>query len=248
MNTPLVSIIMPAYNAQAYIAQSIESVLAQTYKNFELLICNDASKDNTLEIITNLSKLDDRILLLENKNSKGVSGARNTAIFESKGKYIAFLDSDDLWHKDKLEKQINLLEEKYDLISCAYATFPQNRNHVKNIRKAPKYATFDDMLKGNLIGNLTGVYNAAKLGKFYQKNIGSEDYLMWLEITKKAGQVHFINDILAFYRVLPNSLSANKIKSSKWQWEIYRYHLKFNRTKSLYYFIFYVLNSIKKRI
>lgn len=240
-----VSIIMPAYNAERTIGESIDSVLAQTYDNFKLYIVDDASLDRTGNIIR--SYKDNRIVYIKNAENLGVAKSRNCAILNCTGQYIAFLDSDDIWVADKLEKQIFFLKNGWDVVCSNYSTFKIDPVDVISLRQSPEKITYKHMLKSNFIGNLTGVYNAAKLGKILQVNSGHEDYIMWLEIMKISSRAYCIQDCLAHYRVNAKSLSSNKFKTLTWQWNIYRGNLRFNFVKSIYYFVFYIYYGVLKR-
>ncbi|WP_224059599.1 glycosyltransferase family 2 protein [Providencia alcalifaciens] len=243
-NNKLVSIIMPCYNSERFIVESINSVLDQSYKFFELIIVNDASTDNSVSLIS--SYKDSRIVLINLEKNEGVSSARNKGLSIAKGDYIAFIDSDDIWISNKLEKQIELLNKDWDVICSNYSTF--NLNGLVNTRYAPEIITYKDMLRSCFIGNLTGIYHAKKIGKFYQKNVGSEDYLMWLSVLKKAEKAYCIQEPLAKYRIHETSLSSNKVKSINWQWNIYRKELKLNFIQSFYYLCCYIFHALKKRI
>ncbi|MDR5687008.1 glycosyltransferase family 2 protein [Morganella morganii] len=245
MKAPLISIIMPAYNASKYIAESIDSVLTQDNKNFELIIIDDNSLDNTVDIINKYN--DPRITLISNPDNYGVSEARNIGIRKANGKYIAFLDSDDIWLPNKLSSQLFYLENGWDVVSSNYTAFENNNKNKTTERKSPNVISYSDMLTSNFIGNLTGMYNSEKLGKIYQKNQGHEDYIMWLEIIQKSKKAYCIQESLAKYRLHNTSLSSNKIKAMKWQWEIYRNELRLSLPKSVYYFSYYIFNALKKR-
>lgn len=238
------SIIMPVFNSEKTVSESIKSILNQTYPHFRLYIINDSSTDNSKNII--LSFDDKRIIYLETPKNSGVAYTRNIGIKNSKEKYIAFLDSDDLWLPNKLEYQLIKLQAGYDVVCSNYFTFTDDNNNL-NLRKSPTIIQYSLMLKSNFIGNLTGVYNRVNLGRFLQKKIGHEDYVMWLEILKKSGKAFCIQEPLAKYRISDTSLSSNKLKVIKWQWSIYRNELKLSVIKSLFYFSHYLLNAFKKR-
>lgn len=244
MYNETISIIMPAFNAGKFVRDSIQSVLNQTYCHWKLYVVNDCSTDNTKEILTEFN--DPRIVLLNTPANSGVAEARNIGIAKSQGIYIAFLDSDDLWVETKLEKQLELLEKGNDVVCSHYSTFSDSSDKLLSTRFFPKNITYQDMLVSNKVGNLTGIYNQNKLGKFFQKKIGHEDYVMWLEIIKSAGQAVSIPEVLAFYRVSPTSLSGNKVKASLWQWDIYRKHLQFGVLKSAYYWTRYLFNALNR--
>lgn len=236
---------MPAYNAEEYISDSIDSVLNQSIKNFELIIIDDNSQDNTTNIINKYN--DPRIVLIINSNNLGVSETRNIGISAASGKYIAFLDSDDIWLPHKLSLQIMCLNDGWDVVSSNYIAFESNADNKITERKSPSIISYYDMLKSNFIGNLTGIYNVQKIGKIYQKKLGHEDYIMWLEIIKKSKKAYCIQESLAKYRLHNSSLSSNKVKAIKWQWSIYRNELKLSLPKSIYYFSHYIINALKKR-
>jgi len=245
--TPLVSIIMPAYNAAAYLQAAVESVLKQTYPQWELIVINDASTDGTSALAMGLAAQDQRIRVFQQAENTGVASARNRGLDNAAGKYIAFLDSDDLWEPEKLATQIQLMEDK-NLLIC-YSSYHRidGKGRLKGIVSVPPQVSYKDMLKSNFIGNLTGIYNAEVLGKQYFSELRHEDYIAWLELMKKAGLAHAAAGNLASYRVSSGSLSANKLRTVKWQWRIYRRSQALNRFKSAWYMGFYVLNALRKR-
>lgn len=241
----IISIIMPAYNAEKTISQSIHSVLEQTFSDFKLYIINDASSDYTEDIVKSIK--DERVIYIKNNTNLGVAASRNIAISICEGQFIAFLDSDDIWAKDKLELQYNILINGWDVVCSNYVTFYNELTNINGHRKSPEIIHYKDMLKSNYIGNLTGVYNSRKIGKIQQRNIGHEDYVMWLEIMKSASKAYCIQNSLAMYRISPSSLSGNKLRAIGWQWHIYRNVLGFGFLKGFYYFLCYVYNGISKR-
>ncbi len=239
------SIIMPAYNAEDTIINSVDSVLEQTFSDFELIIVNDCSTDSTRKIIENIA--DSRIRLINNTENCGVAESRNIGLGVILGKYVAFLDSDDLWHPTKLEKQFSLLESGINVVCSNYIAFTE-KPEAGNIRVSPENIDYKDMLKSNFVGNLTGAYNVKALGVTRQRKVGHEDYVMWLEIIRKSNFCYCIQEELAFYRVSKNSLSSNKIKALKWQWEIYRNILNMPFFSSLFYFACYSFYAVNKRL
>lgn len=241
---PLFSIVMPAYNAEKTIQEAIDSVFAQTLKNYELIIVNDCSYDSTQKIIEKNASRDKRISVLKNKENLGVARSRNKALKIAKGRYIAFLDSDDLWMPNKLEKQYEYFCAGYDVVYSAYTRFKGNK---KKIIIPPKRGSFKTLLRGNYIGNLTGAYDREKIGLIMQKSIGHEDYLMWLSIMAHSEKSIGLQESLAKYRVGENTLSSNVFKGAKWTWRIYREELELSFFKSLYLFFYYLAGSAKKR-
>ncbi|QKF81109.1 glycosyltransferase family 2 protein [Halarcobacter ebronensis] len=247
MQNELVSIITPSYNSAKFISETIESVLAQTYKNWEMIIVDDCSPDKANDIINKYIKKDNRIRLIKLKKNKGPAVARNIATKEARGKYIAFLDSDDIWFNNKLEKQIDFMKKNNLVLTySAYETINENNKHI-NTRYIKEVITYKDMLKSNRIGNLTGIYDTNKIGKYYMDDVRHEDYTLWLKIMKDINYTKGLNESLAKYRILNKSISSNKIKVLSWTWNIYRNNLNLNIFKSSYYFIHYIYYSLIKR-
>lgn len=247
--SPLVSIVMPVHNAERYIKASIESVISQTFKDWELLVINDASTDASMEIVKQIALSDQRIIILENKNNIGMPSApRNLGVNMAKGRFIAFLDSDDLWKPCKLEQQLPLFDIKN--IAIVYSNYEKmNQDGVlqpNRIVKAPLQISYKRMLLGNVIGNLTGIYDTQKVGKVEIKNVHHEDYVMWLEILKKGYFGKNSNTISAVYRAHKGSISSNKLKLITWQWHIYRQVVQLSLVKSIYYYINYAIRAFIK--
>lgn len=242
-----VSIIIPVYNAEKFIGKTIESVLNQTYKNWEMLIFNDKSKDNSLKIIKKYSEKDERIKVVDSKENVGVVAARNKLIEIATGEFIAFLDADDYWKQNKLEKQIKFMRKNNASISCTeYTRVTEDEKEINDII-IKEIITYEDMLKNNYLGCLTVVYNANKLGKrYFKERKKNEDYVLWLEIVKETKIIFGLKENLAFYRVLNNSRSSNKIKVAKDRWEVYRKIERLSLLKSIYYFLQYVIRALKK--
>lgn len=238
------SIIMPCFNASLYISDSIRSVINQSFQSWRLYVIDDCSNDGTDEIIKNISENEPRITYVKLKKNSGVAAARNTGITLSKGKYIAFLDSDDQWAENKLMSQLSMLENGYDVVCSNYSTFSNSIDSTISTRTFPSEFTYSDMLTGNKIGNLTGVYNQERIGKVFQHQVGHEDYIMWLDVMSRTSKCFCVQDNLAYYRVSEKSLSGNKFKASLWQWDIYRKHLGLGVFRSAYYWHCYVLNAL----
>lgn len=242
-----VSIIMPAYNCSKIICSSIESVINQSYLNWELLITDDFSTDLTKDVIINYQKKDSRIKLLENRFDKGVAGARNTSIDFADGTYIAFLDTDDTWAPNKLEEQIKIMKEHGMLASHSGYERIDDAGTLLSTVYAQEIVSFNDMLKKNCIANLTGIYNSKVLGKFFQKKIGHEDYEMWLRILSKTDSIG-IRASLAKYMVSQVSVSSHKLTAAKWHFDILLNEIKLPLYKAIFYFCFYFYNSVSKRL
>ena len=242
-----ISIITPSYNSIKFIEETILSVLAQTYQDWEMIIVNDVSTDGSEKFIEEYVKKDSRIKLIKLSKNSGAAKARNRAIEEATGRYIAFLDSDDTWLPNKLEKQVTLMQEyNLALTYSAYHTMDETSKYI-NTRKVKDEITYKDMLKSNHIGNLTGMYDVEFFGKVFMESVGHEDYVLWLSLLKKVGSTKGVTEPLGNYRILSNSLSSNKVKVLKWQWHIYRKVEKLNLFESSYYFMWYVFYALKKR-
>ena len=246
MYEPFVSIIMPLYNCEEYIQDSIESIQQQTYRNWELIIVDDASTDKSVDMVNQVMKEESRICFTGLNVNSGVANARNIAIQKAKGKYIAFLDSDDLWLPNKLVKQIEIMEMENILFSYGSYLLIDEKGNSRGIFKAKNKVSYEDMLKTSEIGTLTMIYNSDKLGKHYFQEIGHEDYVMKLQLIKEIGFAKGIVEPLAKYRVTSNSLSRNKFKTAYWQWKIYRDVENLPLVKSFYYFIHYIYYGLKK--
>ena len=242
-----ISIIVPMYNAEKFIGKTIESVLAQTYQNWEMLIMNDVSTDNSLAIVSVYAKKDERIKIVNTEKNVGVVKGRNFLIDLASGKYIAFLDADDYWHNEKLEKQIKFMKEKNASISCTeYTRIKENEEKINDVI-IKEEISYNDMLKNNYLGCLTVMYDAEKIGKRYFKELEkNEDYVLWLEIVKDVNTIYGLKENLAYYRVLDNSRSSNKVKTAKVRWEIYRKIEKLSLLKSIYYFLHYAIRAVLK--
>ena len=242
-----VSIIVPMYNAEKFIRKTIESVLAQTYQNWEMLIMNDVSTDNSLAVVSGYAKKDKRIKIINTEKNVGVVKGRNFLIDLASGKYIAFLDADDYWHNEKLEKQIKFMKEKNASISCTeYTRVKENEEKINDVI-IKEEISYNDMLKNNYLGCLTVMYDAEKIGKRYFKELEkNEDYVLWLEIVKDVNTIYGLKENLAYYRVLDNSRSSNKVKTAKVRWEIYRKIEKLSLLKSIYYFLHYAIRAVLK--
>ena len=206
------SIITPLYNGEEFIKDAVESVLAQTYENWELLVIDDGSADNGYNIVKEYSDKDKRIKLLKNEKNSGVTKTRNKGIESSEGRYIAFLDSDDMWQKEKLERQINFMKAHDAAISCtAYARVDREGNEKKIIH-VKEEITYNMLLKTNMMGCLTVIYDTEKTGKrYFAEAEKSEDYILWLSMVRDIKKAYGLDETLAYYRVLDNSRSSNKL-------------------------------------
>jgi teichuronic acid biosynthesis glycosyltransferase TuaG len=222
----LISVIMPCYNSENTVSESIISILSQSFVNFELIVVDDGSIDGTTQVIKRLLIHDSRIKLIALKENKGVHHARNVGINFSNGRFLAFCDSDDLWHTIKLEIQIAaLLYTKYAVCCSSYYIIDEFGKKTGSRQYKAGAIEYEEMLSINKIGNLTGVIDLNKIEKKpLQKDIKHEDFLMWLEILKDKGPAVCIEQPLAYYRKHSNSLSSNKFKGVIWHLNVLREH------------------------
>lgn len=224
MSEKLVSIIMPTYNCANFIARTLDSVQAQTYKNWELIIVDDRSEDNTKEIVDEYIKNDSRISYHLLDANSGAAVARTTAMNLAKGSYMAFLDSDDIWMPEKLERQIKWMTDNGYAFSCtAYEQIDEKDNSLNRVIKTVKKTDYNRLLLDCPVGNSTVVYDVEKMGKFEVPNIRKRnDDALWLQMLKKEPYIWGMPDVLMRYRVRKDSISSNKFKVIKYHWILYR--------------------------
>lgn len=233
-DTPLISVIMPAYNTANFIAEAIDSVIQQTWSHWELIIIDDASTDATVEVINSYTALDARVNLIKNKRNKGPGVSRNLGIEKAKGTFIAFLDSDDQWLPYKLETQVEFMHQyNLDMSFSSYYLLKENEEQPYAIVQAPEVLTYSKLLRSNYVGNLTGMYDVTKTGKVFAPSIRKrQDWALWLTILKNKGETRSISRPLAVYRVRKESLSQNKTALIAYNYRIYRDFLNFGLLKS----------------
>ncbi|HET8963069.1 MAG TPA: glycosyltransferase family 2 protein [Chitinophagales bacterium] len=242
-----VSVITPVYNAAKSITKTVKSVLHQTLQSFEIILINDASTDNSLEIITALAQSHAQISIINLQQNGGPGIARNAGIKRAKGKYIAFLDADDTWHPEKLEKQLDFMEANNYLLTYTWYETLQSKTNNRKIILAPASVTYKQLLKNNTIGNLTAIYNAETLGKVYMPELRlRQDWGLWLTILKTGITGYCLPEILATYHTSGNSLSANKWKVAKYNWQILRNYQQLSLFASIWYFIHFLFFKTKK--
>ncbi|REB73977.1 MULTISPECIES: teichuronic acid biosynthesis protein TuaG [unclassified Bacillus (in: firmicutes)] len=248
--TPSVSIIMPSYNCKEYISYSIESVREQTYTDWELLIVDDHSTDGTVDLLKEWEKADGRIRIFYQTVNEGAAVARNIALAHARGRYIAFLDSDDRWKKDKLEAQLAyMMDNKYAFTFTAYEWIDQKGEYLNKYIRAPKRVDYQTMLKNTIVGCLTVLIDRDQVGDFRMPNIRTrQDLATWLMILKRGFRAFGLNEILAEYRVGNESISKNKWKAAKNNWHVYRQIEQLNFLQSSWYFSHYAYNAIRKRL
>ena len=250
MSEYLVSIVTPVYNSEKFISETIDSIQNQTYKHWELILVDDCSSDNSYDIISKYIKYDKRIRYIKLEKNSGAAVSRNTGIKNAKGRFIAFLDSDDIWLPEKLEKQLKyMLDKKIGFTFTSYRYMKEDGTKTNKVAKAPYKINYNGLLKNTIIGCSTVVLDRQIVGDFLMPLVRKgQDTATWLMILRNQKYAYGMEEILVDYRLVGNSLSSNKIKALKRTWNIYRSVEKINVFKSTYVFCFYVFNAIKKRL
>ncbi|MGL6115423.1 MAG: glycosyltransferase family 2 protein [Cetobacterium sp.] len=242
----MISIITPSYNSKEYILETIKSVQNQSYKNWEMIIIDDCSRDGTLELLEILEKEDSRIKILKNTENKGPGFCRNLGFKVASGEYICLLDSDDLWEEEKLEKQLQFMMEKNCSLShSAYGFIDESGNKIKDV-DISEVLDYKKLLLGNEIKTMGVMMKREITERFSMEDIKHEDYGFFLNILKSGIISHGFKERLCYCRIRRNSLSKNKLKSALWTWKIYRSHERLSIIKSLYYFINYFWRGVVK--
>ncbi len=241
---------MPSYNAAKFIAAAIQSVIVQTYTNWELLITDDCSKDNSMTIAKDFAQTDPRIKVFSTKKNSGAAITRNISIRHAQGKYIAFLDSDDTWEPNKLETQIKFMEDNNIAFSFSnYAIMKEDGTALEKTIKAPKAIGYHGYLRNTIIGCLTVIIDKEKTGYFEMPNIkSSQDMALWLLIMKRGFKAYGLQTTLAHYRLVSTSNTAKKWKAAKDVWKVYREIEHINPLYSAICFMGYAINAIIKRL
>lgn len=246
--TPETSIIMPAYNSARFIGDSIRSVLAQTYTDWELLIVDDCSTDKTAEIVASFNDL--RIYYQCNTHNLGAAETRNQALQIAKGRYIAFLDSDDLWTPDKLEKQIAFMERhEYAFTFSDYRIIQEDGTSTEKVLHMPASLSYHQYLRNTAIGCLTVVIDRSKTGDFLMPNIkSSHDMALWLLIMRRGFKAYALPECMASYRLVSTSNTAKKYKAAQDVWRVYRNIEHLSLCYSAFCFCGYATHAILKRL
>ncbi|PEK30768.1 glycosyl transferase [Bacillus toyonensis] len=241
----LISIITPVYNSEEYIEFTIKSVLNQTYSNWEMLIVDDCSKDDTEEVINKFK--DPRIKYFKLEKNSGAAVARNEALKRARGKYIAFLDADDMWKPDKLEKQLNfMIKNKIGFSFTGYEILREGEQGNKVIN-VPSRLNYSQFMKNTIIGTLTVMLNVDIVGEVRLVEVKKDhDSMTWAKLLREGHFAYGLNESLAFYRKVEGSISNDKFKAAKNHWNNCRKIEKLSIPKCLYYFFFYGINAVKK--
>lgn len=246
MEKPLVSIITPAYKCKNTIAETYESIKKQTFSSWEWIVVEDNSNDGSFEFVSNLVGADKRVRILRTPTNSGAAIARNIGIENSLGRFIAFLDSDDLYKPEKLEKQISFMQKNDFAFSFTDYDVLLKNGTIKQHKIKRDVIDYKTLLKSNYIGCLTVVYDAKKLGKVYmpvdcEKR---EDHGAWLDIVRGGTNAYRLNESLSIYRLVGSSVSSNKARMMKYQYRLYRKHEKFSVLKSCFYVVLCSLHKV----
>lgn len=234
---PLVSIIMPCFNGEHHLAQSIDSVLSQKVSDWELIVIDDCSSDSSVSLVERYRsdpRLKQRLTLLKNESQQGPAVSRNRGIEAARGRYIAFLDCDDVWLENRLISQIDLFQDRQVRLVCGgYRVIDATGAPTGAAVMPPKRTDYHQMLVMNTVGCLTAMYDTERSGKVHMPLIPRrQDYGLWLSLIRDGGEVAGAQEIVALYRSHPGSISSNKLAVAYWQWYLYRKHEKLPHWKS----------------
>lgn len=247
-SNPYVSVIMPSYNSADFIELAVNSVLQQTFDNFELIIIDDCSSDNTRDILQKISKTDERIRLVLSDKNEGAAITRNKGLDLCRGAFVALIDSDDIWAKEKLELQVAAAQSSNaDIVYCSYSIIDENGNKKCREFIVPEKTDFKHTLNVSVISCSTALLSRKIVDKYrFPTDFYHEDYALWLSILKDGHSAAGLTEVLAEYRVRGDSRASNKLSSAKNRWNIYRKFLHLPLTSCIFHFVQYgVLGFIK---
>lgn len=245
---PLVSIITPAYNAERFIEQTIQSVIEQTYTDWEhLIVVDQNSRDKTEVIVRRFAQLDSRIRCITSPEALGAAANRNLALQVANGEYAAFIDADDLWAPEKLEKQVRFMRDmRADFSFTGFKRINEQHSVEGRFQSVPARITYADLLQNNTIACLTAMFRLEPFRDIRFQEHGWEDMAFWLQILKRIDFAYGLNECLAYYRIVNGSRSNNKLFAAKLRWQTYRLVEKLSLPRSLYLFSHYILTSALK--
>ncbi|MDG1733769.1 MAG: glycosyltransferase [Thalassotalea sp.] len=249
---PSVSIIMATFNSSLYLLETVQSIINQSYEDWELLITDDCSTDDTYEHLLKLAKQHENIYVMKNSVNSGAAVARNNSIDKSKGRYIAFLDSDDLWYPEKLKHHLSFIEQNSAALSfTSYALINEHSEPLDKVvdKEDLGWINYEDLLrKKATLGCSTVVVDRKKIGDFKMPSLRTgQDYATWLQLIKISGAALHYPKVLTSYRITPGSISRNKIKKAKRQWQIYRVQERLNVFKATICFCYYAFRAVFRR-
>lgn len=250
-NEKVISIVVPVYNAQNYIEETIRLVQEQSYTNWELLLVDDCSKDKSCDIIGKYAAQDSRIRLIRQSANQGAAKARNRGIEEAKGHFLCFLDADDIWEKDKLKCELEfILDKNASFVFMGYEFADEMGNGLGKIVHVPEKISYKQALKNTTIFTSTVMIDMSKIkkGDIFMPDIASEDTATWWTLLRKYGEAYGIDQNLVKYRRSANTLSSNKIVAIKRIWNLYRKHESFGVIKSVYCMMFWAVRAVLRRV
>ena len=248
---PKVSIVVPVYNAARFLEDTIRSVQAQTEKDWELLLVDDCSTDESCDVITRISESDSRVRLIHQAQNAGAAAARNRGICEAAGKYLAYLDADDLWKPERLSKELAFLEkEKAAFVFCGYEFADENGHGTGKVVRVPKTLTYHQALKNTTIFTSTVLFDMTALSKelLQMPLVKSEDTATWWKILRAGYQAHGLDENLVLYRRTAGTLSSDKLEAVRRIWFLYRKVEGLSALYSMYNFIFYAIRAVLRRV
>jgi len=245
----LVSVITPVFNSSRFIRDCIASVRKQTYENWELLLVDDCSTDDSIQIIKEEAAGDKRIIFMQLDKNSGAAVARNNALSMARGEYIAFLDSDDIWLPEKLETQLDfMMSNNISFSFTEYGLIDEKGNELDKLVRVPAEVDYNFLLKNTTIGCLTVMLDKKVFGNIQMPDLRRrQDYALWLALLRTGCKAYGLQKKLALYRVVKGSLSNNKLKSVKYTWEVYKFE-KLGFLKACWCFLNYSVNAVKKRM
>lgn len=246
----LVSIVVPVYNAEHFIKETIQYVSAQTYENWELILVDDFSKDNSCNVIETIMKTDNRIRLLRQGANSGAAECRNKGVSCSRGRYICFLDADDIWESDKLAHELSFIADGKGFVFTGYEFADENGKGLGKIVHVPNEITYEEALKNTTIFTSTVMLDRTIIddNDLMMPCIASEDTATWWNILKKYGRGYGLDECLVRYRRSVGTLSANKLMAVKRIWNLYRKHEQLSVVRSLYCMFFWATRAVFRRL
>ena len=253
MDQALVSIIVPVYNVEKYICETIECVRQQTYDKWELLLVEDCSKDNTVAVLEKyLDEVqDERVRLIRQEKNNGAARSRNLGLKKARGRYIAYLDADDLWVPEKLEKELAFMEKKQAAFAfTGYEFADENGKGLGKVVRVPETLTYKQALKNTTIFTTTVMFDTQKIDKNFLEMpiIKSEDTALWWKVLRKGYVAYGLDENLVRYRRVGKSLSSNKWEALRRIWNLYRKAEGMSIPSSAYHFCFWAVNAVLRRV
>lgn len=245
-----VSVIIPVYNKEQYLSNALDSIIKQSYNDWEIVLVDDCSTDDSAKIIMEYSSEYPNIIYHKQEKNGGAAVARNTALTLAKGRYVAFLDADDEWKYNKVEKQLEFMAINNAAISCtALECIDENGKPLNSVRSVIKEISYKFLLRNTMIATSTVIVDRKKIGDFQMPlRRRGQDYATWLKLLHSGEKCFGLNEVLTKYRVMKNSLSSNKWSSIKQVWEIQTINEGINKFNASINVCFFIINAIKKRI